>query len=110
MLELRAQPLEHVDLRERAVQQRLLLSDIQSRGRAQVVPRGREFQRAPLQREGAGEDVEFDVERAQVEVRDGEIRGQQQPDVLEVGGRLLRRRARPFDQRAARGRQVRFVA
>jgi hypothetical protein len=34
--------LQHVDLRKGAVEQRLLLRDIQAGGRAQIVPRGRQ--------------------------------------------------------------------
>ena len=51
VLELAALLVQHVDLRERAVEQRLLLRDVEAGRGAEIVPRRGEFERAPLQRD-----------------------------------------------------------
>jgi len=48
MFELAASPAQHVHLRERTVQQRLLLCDIEPGGGTQIVARGSELERASL--------------------------------------------------------------
>jgi hypothetical protein len=54
------------------------------------VARIRQVQRAPLQRDGARQHVELDVQLAQVEVGGGQVGAQHQAHVLQVGRRLLR--------------------
>ena len=89
MLEQAALAAQQVDLGQRGVEQRLLLRHVEARGRRRVVAGADEIERAPLQGDRAGQDVELDVGRAQVEVGGGEVGAEQQPGVLEVGGRLL---------------------
>ena len=110
MLELAALPAQHVDLRQRAVEQRLLLRDVESRRRAEVVPRGGELQRPPLQFDRAREHVDLGVGLAQAEVRGREIGGQHEARVLEIGGRLLGRSARAFDRALHAAEEVDLVA
>ena len=68
---------------------------------------GHELERAPLQGDRARQHVELDVDRAQVEVRGGEVGRQQQPGVLEIGRRLLGATRARLRSCAARGRRGR---
>ena len=98
VLELAASPPQHIDLRQRAIEQRLLLGDVESGGGAEIVARRSEFERTPLQIDGSCQYVDFNVDFTQAEVGSRQIRRQQQPRILEIGRRLLGRRVGAFDR------------
>ncbi len=110
MLVLRALLLEHVDLRQRGLEQRLLLRHVEARDGAQVVARRHQLERAPLQRDRARQHVEFDIGRAQVEIAARHVGRQQQPRVGEVGRRLLGRGGGAFHAALHAAREVELVA
>ncbi len=110
MLELGPLPLEHIDLRECGVQQRLLLRHVQARGSTQVMAVGGQYKRAPLQGNGACQHVKFGVQCTKAEVVHGEVGCQHQPGVLQVGCRLFSGRAGTINQTLHPARQIHFVA
>jgi predicted PurR-regulated permease PerM len=110
VLELRALPAQQFDLHARGVEQRLLLRHVEPGGGAALVARVDQLQRALLQGDGAAHRIELDVGGAQVEVGRGQVGGEQQPRVLEVGGRLLRGGARGFHRALHAAGEVDLVA
>ena len=77
MFELGTLFTEHVNLCQRAVEQRLLLSDVEARRRTQIVARSCKVERASLQIDGAGEHVKLNIGCAQVEIGGRKIGRQQ---------------------------------
>ena len=88
-------------LRARSVEQRFFLRDVEAGSNATVVA-GIDEVEAPLQSiDGAAQDADFGIELAQIEIVAGDLRRDQQADVLEVGGVGLIRGFGGFDAAAA---------
>ena len=107
VLELRALPAQHVDLRERVVDQRLLLRDVEARRGTQIVTRRDQPERAPLQLDRARQHVDLGVDLAQVEIRRGEVGRQQRAACFRDRRPTARRTRARLRSCAARGRRDR---
>ncbi|NYH14513.1 hypothetical protein GGD41_001741 [Paraburkholderia bryophila] len=96
MFELRALIQQQLRLHLGRVEQRLLLQHVEPRHRTELMLGAHVIERLLLQFHRLVQHVDLGVELAQREIVGGEVRGQHQPRVGEVVGRLLRRRRRAF--------------
>ena len=68
MFELRALTPQQIHLRQRIVDERLLLRHVKTGCRTQFAAGRGERERATLQRDGARQHIELDIDRAQIEI------------------------------------------
>lgn len=85
VLVLGALLLQQLGLRGGAVHQRLLLRQIQPRGHAVLMARCDEIERLALQGQALLHHVDLGIGLAQAVPGGGDLRGQQQADILQVG-------------------------
>lgn len=110
VLVLGALLLQQLGLRGGAVHQRLLLRQIQPRGHAVLMARCDEIERLALQGQALLHHVDLGIGLAQAVPGGGDLRGQQQADILQVGRGLLLAGGGIGDVAAHAAEQVGFVA